>query len=152
MKIKTLIFIDWENYQYEVVKSFPDNKVLTEYELDELTLEDLRENCVTDDYDYNTVLNKLLNEESVARENHNIMYTWAVSEIENDNVYILYHLDGRYDDNYKVDRIFSSIPTEEQLIKAGIPVKYHQELLELDEGVQIGDTYELYMLEKRELK
>ncbi len=75
-----------------------------------------------------------------------------IESLINNNVYILYHLDGRYDDNYKVDRIFSSIPTEEQLIKAGIPFKYHQELLELDEGVQIGNTYELYMLEKRELK
>lgn len=75
-----------------------------------------------------------------------------VESLINNSVYILYHLDGRYDDNYKVDRIFSSIPTEEQLIEAGIPVKYHQELLELDEGVQIGNTYELYMLEKRELK
>ena len=48
--------------------------------------------------------------------------------------------------------VFSSIPTEEQLIEAGIPVEYHQELLELDEGVQIGDSYELYMLEKRDLQ
>lgn len=75
-----------------------------------------------------------------------------VESLINNSVYILYHLDGRYDDNYKVDRIFSSIPTEEQLIEAGIPVEYHQELLELDEGVQIGDSYELYMLEKRELE
>lgn len=75
-----------------------------------------------------------------------------VESLINNNVYILYHLDGRYDDNYKVNTIFNSIPTEIQLIEAGIPFKYHQELLKLDDGVQIGNTYELYMLEKREIK
>ena len=29
-----------------------------------------------------------------------------IESLINNNVYILYHLDGRYDDNYKVDRIF----------------------------------------------
>lgn len=75
-----------------------------------------------------------------------------INSLTNNKVYILYHLDGRYDDDYKVYSIFSSIPTEEQLIEAGIPVEYHQELLELDEGVQIGETYELYLLQKQELK
>lgn len=75
-----------------------------------------------------------------------------INSLTNNKVYILYHLDGRYDDDYKVCTVFSSIPTEEQLIEAGIPVEYHQELLELDEGVQIGETYELYLLQKQELK
>lgn len=75
-----------------------------------------------------------------------------IKSLTHNNIYILYHLDGRYDDNYKVYSVFSNIPTEEQLIEAGIPVEYHQELLELDEGVQIGETYELYLLQKQELK